>query len=55
MKIFKKRMVSIDFSTQISINSLASGVSAPEPPTKADDHISQNYWHNFREKFDKIL
>ena len=50
-------MVSIDFSTQISINSLASGGggSAPRTPTNAEDHICVNYWHNFREKFDKIL
>ena len=55
MKFFKNFMVSIDFSTHISINSLASGGSAPEPPRNADDHIFLNYWHNFREKFEKIL
>ena len=55
MKSFKKFMISIDFSTQISINSLVSGGSAPEPPTNAEYHISLNYWHNFREKSDKIL
>ena len=55
MKFFKKFMVSIDFSTQISINSLASGGFAPEPTTNAYDHILLNDWHNFREKFDKIL
>ena len=47
-------MVSIDFSSQIFINSLASGGSAPEPHTNADDQIFLNYWHNFREKFEKI-
>ena len=42
-------MISIDFSTQIWINSLVSGGSAPKRPTNAEYHISLNYWHNFRE------
>ena len=35
IKIFKKLQVSIDFSTKILINSLASRGFAPEPPTNA--------------------
>ena len=34
MKFLKNIMVSIDFSTQISINSLASGGFAPRTPYK---------------------
>ena len=45
----------LDFCTQISINSLASGAPPPEPPTNAHVHIFRNDWRNFREKFDKIL
>ena len=51
----QKLQVSFDFSTQISRNSLASGGSATEPPTNAYDNIFLNYWHNFRETFDKII
>ena len=51
----KKFMVSPDFSSQISIYSLASGAPPPEPPTNAYDNIFLNYWHNFGEKFDKII
>ena len=37
LELYIKLEVSIDFSTQISLNSLASGAegSAPEPPTNA--------------------
>ena len=31
------------------------GGFAPEPATNAYLHIFLNYWHNFREKFDRIL
>ena len=41
-------MVSVDFSTQISINSLASGGSALRTPYKC-------IFLNFRQKFDKIF
>ena len=34
-RTMQKLQVSIDFSTQISINSIASVGSAPEPPTNA--------------------
>ena len=49
--------VSIDFSTQISINSLASGVSPPHPGT-ASKWIFQNFLNscpNFRQKCDKTF
>ena len=55
MKFFKKFMVSIDFSTQISINSLASGGFAPEPPTNAYVQNFLNLYPHFRQKFEKIL
>ena len=54
MKFFKKFIVSIDFSIQISINSLASG--AP-PPNPLQMHISKisKFCSHFRQKFDKIF
>ena len=55
MKFFRKFMVSIDFYTQISINLLASGGFAPDHRKNANVHIFLNYWHNFREKFDKTI
>ena len=54
MKFFKKIMVSIDFSTQISINSLALG-SPPRTPYKRIFRNFLNYCPNFRQKCDKIL
>ena len=54
MKFFKKLLVSIGFSTTIFENSQVSGGSAPEPPTNPYDNIFLNYWHNFRERFEKI-
>ena len=51
-------MVSIDFSTQISINSQASGGSATRTPTNEDfqkfDKILNKFWKN-REIFLKIV
>ena len=54
----KKFMVSIDFSTQISINSLASGGFAPEPTTNAYFQIFQIFIHifaNFLKIFTKFF
>ena len=55
MKNFQKLLVPIGFSSTICENSLGSSGSAPEPLTNAYDHIFLNYWHNFREKFEKLL
>ena len=51
IRTIQKLQVSIAFSTQISINSLASG-GFPQNPLEM--HISK-FCHNFRQKFDKIF
>ena len=48
-------MVSIDFSTQISINSLAPGGFAPRTPYKCIFPNFLNFYPDFRQKFDKIF
>ena len=55
MKIIKKLQVSIDFSTKILINSLASGVPPTERFTNAYFKKILIFCPNFREKFYKIL
>ena len=55
MKFFKKFMVSIDFSTQISINSLASEGSAPRTHYKWIFLKFLNFCPHFRQKSDKIF
>ena len=50
MKIFKILEVSIDFSTNFLIFSLASGGSAPPPEPSTNP-----YFQNFCENFDKLL
>ena len=55
MKFFKKFMVSIDFSTQISINSLALGGSAHRTPYKCILLNLINIFPKFHQKFDKIF
>ena len=55
MKTFKSLLVSIDFSTKFSIISLASVVSAPEPPTNDKFQKFLHFPLKFRVNFDKIL
>ena len=53
MKIFKKFTFFIDYSTQISINSLASGGSAPRTPYKCIFPNFLNFYPHFRQEFEK--
>ena len=39
----------------LKFSRFGGGGSASRTPTNADDHIFQTYWHNFRERFYKIL
>ena len=55
IKIFKKLLVSIDFSTKILINSLSSGVAVPETLYKCIFLIFRKFFPNFRGKIDKNL
>ena len=55
MKGFNILQFSIDFSTNFVIFSLASGGSAPEPPTNPYFQNFLNFSLNFRENFDKIF
>ena len=55
MKFFRSLLASIGFwSTILKILKLR-GAPPPEPPRNPYDNIFINYWHNFREKFDKPI
>ena len=55
MKSFKMLQFSIDFRLLFLIFSLASGSSAPEPPTNPYFQNFLKFPQNFCENFDKVL